>query len=362
MSAREPERSASTSLTQGEYRELLEPYIEALNAARGSLEQSPDAGVSIRRIARAVERKVANRGLHAVAQAAGRVGRAETPDVGAELRTLLELLEAVVAGRLRPGSAVLLVEDDPATVALLSLTLERAGRSVVSADSLEAVLAALHDRVVEVVLLDLGLPDLDGREILSALKAHPATAPIPVLVLTASNEPWVRAECLALGAAGFLSKPIDPRLVVAALNAGASLEAAAGGELAEDRVPGSLEALVGESDPLTAKLISQRLIREGFAVRLFSSGSALLREAERLTPAVVVMDSLLPGVEGLELVSRLRALPSYRQLPIILLSSVGSEREVVRALEAGADDCLRKPFSPAELMARIDRLLRRRER
>ena len=56
---------------------------------------------------------------------------------------------------------------------------------------------------------------------------------------------------------------------------------------------------------------------------------------------------------------RLRELPHYRTTPMLVLSDIGSEREVVRALEAGADDCIRKPFSPTELLARVERLLKR---
>jgi len=65
------------------------------------------------------------------------------------------------------------------------------------------------------------------------------------------------------------------------------------------------------------------------------------------------------AADGIELLHRLRELPHYRTTPMLVLSDIGSEREVVRALEAGADDCIRKPFSPTELLARVERLLKR---
>ena len=118
--------------------------------------------------------------------------------------------------------------------------------------------------------------------------------------------------------------------------------------------------LLAEHDPLTAQIIRHRLSREGMVVRHFASGTAALQAAQNMVPGLVILDAMTPGIEGIELLVRLRALARYKKIPILVLSDIGSEREVVRALGAGADDCIRKPFSPTELMARIERLLERR--
>jgi DNA-binding response OmpR family regulator len=118
--------------------------------------------------------------------------------------------------------------------------------------------------------------------------------------------------------------------------------------------------LLAEHDPLTAQIIRHRLTREGMVVRHFASGTAALAAAQNLEPGLVILDAMMPGIEGIELLVRLRVMARYQKIPILVLSDIGSEREVVRALGAGADDCIRKPFSPTELMARIERLLERR--
>ena len=117
--------------------------------------------------------------------------------------------------------------------------------------------------------------------------------------------------------------------------------------------------LLAEHDPLVAQIIKHRLGREGLTIRHFASGTAALQAAKELRPDMVIVDAMTPGIDGIELLRQLRQLEPYRTIPILVLSDIGSEREVVRALEAGADDCIRKPFSPTELVARIDRLRRR---
>ena len=73
-----------------------------------------------------------------------------------------------------------------------------------------AILEALGTRRVDLVLLDLGLPDMDGRLVLASLRKNPLTATLPVVVISASSEGWVESECLALGAVAFVRKPFDP--------------------------------------------------------------------------------------------------------------------------------------------------------
>ncbi|MCK9381347.1 MAG: response regulator transcription factor [Sulfuritalea sp.] len=122
-----------------------------------------------------------------------------------------------------------------------------------------------------------------------------------------------------------------------------------------------LTALVVEDAESIAKLLRFILEREGFRVEHAGDG----REAQRLIavmapPAVVLLDVMLPYVDGFELIASIRAQPGWEQLPILMLSSKGSERDIARALDAGADDYMVKPFQPDELKARLRRLLRGR--
>ena len=104
---------------------------------------------------------------------------------------------------------ILVVEDDPVTGRLLEKTLAATGRAVRLAPSAAAAAEALAAAPTKLIVLDLVLPDADGRALLTEWRSSHATAQIPVIILTVSGSPEIRNECLALGAAAFVEKPFD---------------------------------------------------------------------------------------------------------------------------------------------------------
>jgi two-component system, OmpR family, response regulator ResD len=115
--------------------------------------------------------------------------------------------------------------------------------------------------------------------------------------------------------------------------------------------------LVVDDEPTIGDVVARYLRRAGYDARVALDGPEALREAERLRPDLVVLDLMLPGVDGLEVMRRLRRAP--RRPAVILLTAKGEESDRVIGLRLGADDYVVKPFSPAELMARVDAVLRR---
>src|SRR5262245_60929782 len=116
--------------------------------------------------------------------------------------------------------------------------------------------------------------------------------------------------------------------------------------------------LVIEDDPDIVEVVRYNLEREGFRVLVASAGDAGLAEARRAPPDLVVLDLMLPGLDGLAVCRALRADPATAALPVLMLTAKGEETDVVVGLEMGADDYLTKPFSPRELVARVRALLR----
>jgi DNA-binding response OmpR family regulator len=116
--------------------------------------------------------------------------------------------------------------------------------------------------------------------------------------------------------------------------------------------------LVVEDDEHIAYLLDFMLRREGFAVHLARDGLEAESMIADLAPtALVLLDIMLPYRDGFQLIAHLRALEAWREVPVVMLTSKSQESEVVRALEAGANDYVTKPFKPKELMARLRRLL-----
>jgi two-component system KDP operon response regulator KdpE len=114
--------------------------------------------------------------------------------------------------------------------------------------------------------------------------------------------------------------------------------------------------LLVDDDPTILSVLARRLAREGFDVRTAPSGQGALASLERGWPALLVVDLMMPGMDGFELCRRVKRIAD---LPIIVLSAVDASEAKVRALEEYAEDYITKPFDPEELVARVQRVLRR---
>ncbi len=116
--------------------------------------------------------------------------------------------------------------------------------------------------------------------------------------------------------------------------------------------------LVVDDEPTIAEVVSRYLERAGYRARIASDGAAAIEAAASQRPDLVVLDLMLPRIGGLEVMRRLRELDRER-IAVILLTAKGEESDRVIGLRLGADDYVVKPFSPAELVARVDAVLRR---
>ena len=115
--------------------------------------------------------------------------------------------------------------------------------------------------------------------------------------------------------------------------------------------------LVAEDDELQASLLERYLTREGYDVTVVTNGSAALDEVRRTSPHLLVLDVMLPGMDGLTVSRTLR--DENDLTPVLMLTARASENDMLLGLELGADDYISKPYSPRELVARVRALLRR---
>ncbi len=117
--------------------------------------------------------------------------------------------------------------------------------------------------------------------------------------------------------------------------------------------------LVVEDDATIARAVRNRLVAEGFEVRIAGDGEAALATYDRAEPDLVILDRLLPGLDGVEVCRRMQA---TRPVPVLMLTALTEETDLLVGLGVGADDYMTKPFSMRELVARVHALLRRVER
>lgn len=465
--------------------------LEALadRASRGEA----DALVQVRTIAHSLKGSGASYGFPEVSEAAARIESSDGDHLAKELADLCATLGSVTSSSAR--RLVLVVDDDPLITRLLEARLTTPGRRVASMTSLEAARQFLRQTRPDLVLLDLFLPDGDGRSLLSEIRHDEETASIPVIVISGADDASAVDEVTALGATGFIAKPflgddVATQVSIAlrgdALDSGRAALTASYRALLEREVPISVVAVVpethgpggkrtdgpdaaitdqvqtglldllgtdadiarwadgelaivsvhetgelvrsvdrarlrlrtmrhptiegavvsfsagvvcddgrgltdayhrahrfaldanleggdrvatggatrrsgrvllAEDDTLTAALIIHRLEREGFEVMHEPDGNAALEAAETEDFAIIILDVQMPGRDGFKVLEQLRSMRGLAETPIVMLTAAGSEREVVRGFELGANDYIVKPFSPAELTARLKRFV-----
>lgn len=115
--------------------------------------------------------------------------------------------------------------------------------------------------------------------------------------------------------------------------------------------------LIADDEPLLTEMLDFRLRSKGFETIIAHDGREALAKFDEAKPAAVVLDAMMPVYDGMAVLRQIRAKDDHGKVPVIMLSARRNEDDIVRALEAGADDYIVKPFLPEELMVRLQRLL-----
>ena len=202
------------------YRAGLATRIEALKAARRELDGSPEPIDSVRRIAHTLRGSGATYGFPEITEAAADLEDSTPEKFTEHLENLLKTIEEVCAVTESEDKAgILLIDDDPYISDLLRTVLESSNREIFIATSAKEAEAVLEEKKVSLIILDLILPDTDGRNFLVQLKERPSTANVPVIILSAKLGAQPKTECFALGADAYYEKPFEVETICAAVSA-----------------------------------------------------------------------------------------------------------------------------------------------
>jgi diguanylate cyclase (GGDEF)-like protein len=502
------------------YRQGLAARIHTLETARGALhEKGPEAAAMIRRLAHALRGSGGTYGFPEISAAAALVEEAPEAALEREADNLLRVLRPIADSE--GGKAgILIVEDDPDMARALQMRLAAPNREVFVAASIAEAEAILAEHEIALIVLDLVLPDCDGRNLLIRLRMRPGLAALPVIVLSGKGRGATQTECFALGADAYFEKPVDLNTLAAAVATRLQRTGEASREARQDPLTGlpnraafreacdraralaqrtreplslaildldrfksvndthghavgdnvlrrvaavltralrtsdlvarwggeefvvllpntnqkgavlclerALHALRRESftgkggavftvtfsagvvlypegagveaavnaadrllylakvagrnrtlgaeedasvarrkvlfagnDPVSAAAVAGRLGGAGLEILYVPAGPAALIAAVDAATAVIVLDVRIPALDGVEMLAALRKNPACQAVPSIVLADSSSEQDIVRSFELGAEDYVVKPFSPAELQARIMRLMKR---
>ena len=193
------------------------------------------------------------------------------------------------------------------------------------------------------ITLDVMMPQIDGWTVLAALKGEPELADIPVVIVTIVDE---QRRGVALGAAGYLTKPIDRERLVEMLSRLRRMDSLG-------------IVLVVEDDEEQRQLVCAILGGQGWTVREAANGRHALDALRAELPNVILLDLMMPEMDGFQLVAALQANPSWRNIPVVVLTALDLTAEDRDRLNGGVEEILSKhAFAPNELMARVGALLR----
>jgi GAF domain-containing protein/CheY-like chemotaxis protein len=240
------------------------------------------------------------------------------------------------AERVVPGVGTVLVIDDEAAVRdLMQRFLGKEGFRVVTAAGGEEGLRRARELAPDAITLDVMMPGLDGWAVLSALKADPATADIPVVMLTIVDD---KNLGYALGAADYLTKPIDRERLAAVL----------------DKYRRDLPVLVVDDDVEVRGLLRRLLEPAGYAVVEADNGRAALERLREVSPSVVLLDLMMPEMDGFEFVAEFRRHEPWRAIPIVVITAKDLSREDRERLNGYVQKILQKgAYGRDELLAEV---------
>lgn len=356
--AREECRIEMQDLSEA-YRRGIGPMLDGLRSALSDVRDGNDEAVArARGLSHQLKGSGTSFGHPEVTALASAAIDATDADLAEALDPLIAALEDVV-GTGRTTQRIVVVDDDPLIRMIVAKTLDNDQREFVMAGSVKEARASI-DATTDLVLLDLLLPDGDGRQLLAHVLANHETAHIPVVMLSGSGSEGVRLAAMDAGATAFVEKPFDPlslsELVEDLLEPHTNKTAEPPASPSTPDVGATkVTVLLAEDDELVAALVCDRLARDGYAVWHEVDGESALVGALQSPPDVAILDVMMPKMNGFEVLGRLRSSPQTAELPIIMLTGRGREEDVVRGFDLGATDYIVKPFSPAELAVRVRR-------
>ncbi len=245
----------------------------------------------------------------------------------------------------------ILIVDDSITVRMdLKDAFEGAGFVTTLCSTLESAREACQTGGFDLAILDVMLPDGDGIDFLRELKATPATAQLPVLLLSTEGEVRDRMRGLKTGADDYVGKPYNTAQMI-----GRAHELMSQRQLQPRMRP---LILVVDDSPTFIGAIRDELEEAGYDVAEAASAEEGLRQISD-QPDAVIIDQIMPGMDGIELVRQLRADSALRRLPCLLLTASEQREDELRALEAGADAFTQKQAGIPVVLAKLSALLRK---
>jgi len=259
------------------------------------------------------------------------------PDVEIHIPALARLAN-VPAG----ATLVLVIDDDAVVREVVSRFLNKEGFRVETAPTGDIGLQRARELSPDIITLDVMMPGMDGWAVLSALKADPDLSSIPVIMMSIVGD---KNMGFALGASDYLTKPIDRERLVSVLR---KFECEATG----------CTVLVVEDDPAAREVLARAVQREGWQVCEAENGRVALEQLAIETPDIILLDLMMPEMDGFEFLTEMRKRPHWADIPVVVITAMSLTNEDREKLNQQVQRILQKgAYSHDELLTEVQKLV-----
>jgi DNA-binding response OmpR family regulator len=258
------------------------------------------------------------------------------------------------------SDAVLVIDDSPTFRNALIEMLEEASYKVLSAISGEEGLRIAADARPAAVIVDGTLPGIDGPTVIRRIRLDAALRQTPCMLLTGSDEGGAELQAFDAGADAYVRKGEESAVILARL-AALLRNAETSGTRDTDSLQAPKRILAVDDSPTYLNELGEILRGEGYDVQLAHSGAEALLLLSVQPVDCVLLDLVMPGIDGIETCRRIKAAPGLRDIPVVMLTAVEDRKAMIEALSAGADDYLSKSGDADALRARVMAQIRRKQ-
>jgi two-component system cell cycle response regulator len=253
---------------------------------------------------------------------------------------------------------ILVVEDNELNMKLVKSLLSLSNFRCLEAGDAEKGISMASQEKPDLILMDIQLPGMDGLTATEKILEKEDLKDIPVIALTSYAMEGDKEKALTAGCKGYITKPLDTRTFVTTIS-----EFLDNQNLDERNrtAPYKKKILTVDDDPLNLKLLNKILSTSEYKIICATNGQEAIERVQEEVPDIILLDIMMPGLNGYEVTKVLKGNSKYKTIPIVLVTALDEEKEKAKGLEAGADEFINKPINAMELNARVKSLLRMKE-
>jgi len=250
--------------------------------------------------------------------------------------------------------SVLIVDDNPVNLDVLRRNLEAINCVVITAENGINALNLLEVETFDLVLLDIMMPEMDGYELLSLMKASQTMSIIPVMMVSAVDDMESVLSCIRMGAVDYIVKPFESRLLKSrVLRVIEKHVQNCGSRITDSGSKGSMKILVVDDSDINRDILKQRLINYGYEVAIAIDGLDALERLQQQSFDLILLDIMMPGLDGYGTLEHVKNDAGLKDIPVVMISALDDREVSNRCMKLGASDFITKPFNSVLLKARL---------